>query len=459
MARKSTPKPARRTAPISNQALIEQCITTLNMTGENCISEIMGVLLRQRDNLDAIIDDGERAVVAEQYDWPLPSTADQVEYVQGQIKKSTAAKGRSQWQSLLIGNKISDLSAYHKLRNQRLREQIRQTKKKVDDAWDAAEKRAEITRSTGGAEAVSWEDAEDVVVTRIPTFHPKLDEWFGTTIDYEIPKGKRKPVEVRTSGVAQGFSHALGAPKGMGKTRLMVKFLGEMCGPRKTREDGVEYGGYTGLYAQAEESMGMFRSVFLRNVWKPGEVAVDFTEASLLDDLAYLIERDRPDFVVIDSKDMIHEFTGPDQRVRDGMLRFNELLARTGSTAFIISHVSKSSGDIKGSSMFGHMARAVILGEVDEYNEGRFSLKFDKNRAGETRKPIRWRHGPHTVELDEGKVIKSPDKPDLTRLSARSGGNTGSTADSILTAIEMASGRAAVRREDPEEVESEESDS
>jgi hypothetical protein len=109
--------------------------------------------------------------------------------------------------------------------------------------------------------------------------------------------------------------------------------------------------------------------------------------------------------------------------------------------------------------MFGHMARAVILGELDEHGEGCFSLKFDKNRAGETRKPIRWRHGPHTVDLDEGKVIKSPDKPDLTRLSSRDGGNTGSTVDSLLAAIEMASGRSAVRRQDSEEVESEESGS
>jgi KaiC/GvpD/RAD55 family RecA-like ATPase len=450
MARKSKPRPAYRQAHLSNQALIENLITTFNIVGPDANGEIMSHLLRQESNLDCIIDDGERAAVAEQYGWEEPTDSDRLEYIEGLIKNSTSAKGKREWSALVVGNHLTNRAAYHKLRNQRLREQIRQVKKKVETAWDEASRRAEITGSIGGAEPTSWEDAEDEPIIRIATGHPKLDSWFGRTIE-EVKRPSGKVETVETAGIARGFSYAVGAPKGMGKTRLMVRLLQDLCGPRQMREDGVEYGGGKGLYIQAEETMGMFRSLFLRGVWSPGEVDVEFSGASMLDDVQFFVERDRPEYIVIDSKDMIHEFTGPDGRVREGMLRFNELLANTGTTAFIISHVAKSSGDLKGSSMFGHMARAVIVGEVDEHSEGRFGLKFTKNRAGETRKLIRWRHGERSVELDEGKVIKSKDKPDLTRLGARDGSGTPDVASSILAAIEQASGRPAAQPSDTSE--------
>lgn len=452
MARQSKPKPALRTASLSNQALIENLITMHNMVGANANAEIMEHLLRQEGNLDAILDDGERNAIADQYGWDIPTTGDRVAYIEDQIKRSTSEKGRKAWAALFDGDTLTDADAYHKLRNQRLREQIRQTRKKVEDGWRAAEARSVAIARTGGAETVSWEEGEDVPIERIPTFHPVLDRWFGTTVDEIIPKGKRKPVEVESHGIARGFSYAFGAKKGTGKTRLMVRMLRDMCGPRQTREDGVEFGGHTGLYIQSEvPQMARFRSMFLRGVWKPGQVAVEFAQVGLLDEVEYLVRRDEPDFLVIDSKDMIHEFQGPDGRVRDGMLRFNEMLVETGCTAFIISHISKSSGELKGSSMFGHSVDAIILGSPDEHNDARVNLIFDKNRGGEKLKPVRWKHGPKTIELDEGKVMTAPDKPDLTRLSSRTGSHaTGSTAASILAAIEGASGRPAVRQAEAE---------
>ena len=441
MARTSAARPAFRQGTLSNQALIENLITTHNMVGEGANGEIMEHLLRQEANLDSILDDGERAAAAHQFGWDELTEADRVAYVEAQMQASTGAKGRATWAKLISGGKLTDRAAYHKLRNQRLREQIRQVKKKVETSWNEAERRASLTASIGGAEPTSWEDAEDEAIVRIPTGHPKLDLWFGRTVEEVERPGKKAPTIVETAGIARGFSYAVGAPKGMGKTRLMVRLLQDLCGPVQTREDGVEFGGGSGLYIQAEETMGMFRSLFLRGVWAPGEVNVQFSGASMLDEVQFFVERDEPDFIVIDSKDMIHEFTGPDNRVREGMLRFNELLANTGTTAFIISHVAKSSGDLKGSSMFGHMARAVIVGEVDEHSEGRFGLKFTKNRAGETRKMVRWRHGERCVDLDEGKVIKAKDKPDLTRLGARDGSGGSDTAASILSAIEQATGR------------------
>lgn len=455
MARKSAPKPARRTAPLSNQALIEQCITMFNMTGENSNAEILERLLRQPHNLDSIIDDDEREKVAEEYGWEIPTSGDRVDYIHSQIKNSTSEKGRKAWSALIQNDRLIDVEGYHNLRNQRLREQIRQTKKKVETAWDKAEKASISARRTGSAEVVNWEEGEDNPIPRIPTFHPILDKWFGTTVDEIVPKGKRNPVEIETHGIAQGFSYAFGAQKGTGKTRVLVKLFGELCGPRKTREDGVEYGGGNGLYIQGEvPHMPRFRSMFLRNVWKSGQVNVNFAQVGLLEEISFLVERDRPDFLAIDSKDMIHEFHGPDGRVKEGMLRFNELLVNTGCTAFIVSHIAKSSGDLKGSSMFGHSVDAIILGTRDEHTEGRINLKFDKNRGGEANKPIRWRHTPTTIELDEGKVLKSKAKPDMTRLSAREGNHSrGSMANSILSAIEGASGRQAIRQEQETEVE------
>jgi KaiC/GvpD/RAD55 family RecA-like ATPase len=441
MPRKSEAKPAVRTATISNQARIENLITMHNIVGPDAVSEIMSHLLKQSDNLDAIVDDGERVSVAEQMGWDLPTEEERVDYVLAQIKRSTGAKGKATWQSCIKGDKLVDAKKYHKTRNQRLREQVRQTSKKVLDAWNEAENRQVALARTGGAETISWEEGEDFPVNRISTFHPALDRWFGSTLEEVKMPGKKESTEVETHGIAEGFSYALGAKKGTGKTRLMVRLLRDLCGPQKTREDGVRYGGHNGLYIQAEiPNMGRFRSTFLDGVWDRGQVSVDFAQVTLLDEVQHLVERDRPDFLVIDSKDMIHEFQGPDNRVREGMLRFNEMLVRCSCTAIVVSHIAKSSGDLKGSSMFGHSVDAIIHAAPDEQGEGRVLTFFDKNRGGETLKRMRWVHGPRTIELDEGKVIKSKDAPDLTRLAARNSG-AGSTSDAILSAIEQATGR------------------
>jgi len=435
MARKSAPREAYRQSTLSNQALIESLMTTHNIVGEDSNSEILEHLLRQESNLDCIIDDDERCEVAEKFGWSLPTDADRVDTVLAQIKASTNAKGRANWASCIDGDVLVDAEKYHKVRNQRLKEQIRQVKKKVETSWDLAESKASATEASGGAEPVRWEDAKDAPLERLHTWHPKFDRWFGKTVDYIKRPGKADAI-VETCGVAKGFSYAIAAPQGMGKTRLMVKIMGKLCGPTKRREDGVMYGGNTGMYFQAEETMGMFVSTFLRNVWNRDLVNVTFSPASMLSEVEHYIRRDRPDFVVIDSRDMIHEFTGPDTRVKDGVMRFNELLAQTGTTAFIVCHVAKSTGDMKGSSMFGHMVRAVILGALDDHADGRFTLTFSKNRAGETRKAIRWKHEEHTVDLDEGSVIESVDKPDMTRLSDTN--SDMSLNDSILASIEAA---------------------
>ena len=420
----------------------------MNMVGENSNPEILSVLLRQSFNLDCIIDDDERQKTADQFGWDMPTMSERVEYIKNHIKTSSSDKSRAAWSAMIYDDELFDPKGYHELRNQRLREQIRQTKKKVETAWDEAERRSIVLGRTGGAEVVSWEAGENVPLDRINTSHPTLDRWFGTTVEEVRAKGSNgsKTVEVETHGIVKGFSYALGAQKGTGKTRLMVSVMRDLCGPLQTRSDGVEFGGNTGLYIQSEiPDMSRFRSVFLRNAWESGKVNVNFSQVGLLDEVCFLVERDRPDFLVIDSKEMIHEFTGPDGRVREGMLRFNELLVRTGCTAFIISHIAKSTGDLKGSSMFAHSVDAVILGGPDEHGNARVNLAFNKNRGGEVRNTIRWLHNKFTIELDEGKVIKSDDKPELTRLSARgkviTDHSEGETASAILRAIATASGR------------------
>lgn len=435
MARKSAPRPAYRQSTLSNQALIESLMTTHNIVGEDSNSEILEHLLKQESNLDCIIDEDERCAVAEKFGWALPTESDIVNNILAQIRASTNAKGKANWESCIDGDVLIDAAKYHKVRNQRLKEQIRQVKKKVETSWDVAENRSSLVEATGGAEPVRWEDAKDDPLERIQTWHPKFDRWFGRTIDYVKRPGKADAI-IETCGIAKGFSYAIAAPQGMGKTRLMVKIMGMLCGPTKRREDGVLYGGKTGMYFQAEETMSMFASVFLRNVWNRDLVNVTFSPASMLSEVEHYIRRDKPDFVVIDSRDMIHEFTGPDTRVKDGVMRFNELLAQTGTTAFIICHVAKSTGDMKGSSMFGHMVRAVIIGALDEHADGRFTMTFSKNRAGETRKSIRWKHEEHSVDLDEGSVIESIDKPDMARL-VDSDADSG-LQDSIIASIAKA---------------------
>lgn len=438
MARKSAPKTVPSKAPMSNQFLIAQAINTFNMVGENSNQEILDMLLRQEHNLDCIIDDDERAAVAESYGWNLPTESDRVEYINNQVKLSTNEKGRNAWLSMLDGDVLVDRRAYHALRNQRLREQIRQTKKKEESANEAAEARALAINSTGRAEAVNWEDIESTPLKRVHTFHPKLDEWFGVTVDKETVKkrGKEEIREIRTYGMASGFSYVIGAGEGMGKTRFLIKLLGYLCGPKQVRDDGIEFGGLRGLYIQNEMDMGMFTSTFLRNNWEPGKVNVSFSEASLLRDVDYLVRRDKPDIIVIDSRSMIYELNGPDSRVEDGMLRLNALLGEHSAIAFVTSHLSKTKGDLKGSTKFGHLAHATIIGNRDEHQERRFSLMFQKNRGGLTRKPIGFVHGDHGVELDEEKVIKSEGKPDMTRLSARDARSTdGLSGDSLSETI------------------------
>lgn len=436
MARKSIPKKARQTAPLSNQALIAQCLTMFNMVDENSNQEILELLLRQEGNLDCIIDDAERVATASKYGWDLPTNDERVAYINSQINQSTSEKGRKAWMDMLKGDMLVNHKAYHALRNQRLREQIRQTKKKEEDASKAAEAQSIATNSSGRVESFCWSSVENIPLKRIPTFSSKLDEWFGSSIEY-VKRGNKEE-EIRNHGMVKGFSYAFGAKQGMGKTRFLVRMLRDLCGPKQVRDDGIEFGGMSGLYIQGEMGMSMFNSTFLRNVWKEGEVNVKFSEATLLRDVAHLVERDLPDIIVIDSKDMIYEFSGPPSRVKDGMLRFNELLERTGTTAIVTSHVSKSKGDLKGSSEFAYLCHAIILGRPDEHVEGHFNIWLDKNRSGPINNHLRWVHKQHTVEIDEDKVIKDPNKPEMTRLSARDGGTD--LASSILAGIEMAQG-------------------
>jgi KaiC/GvpD/RAD55 family RecA-like ATPase len=416
LARKSKIKVSdTRTPTIPNEDLIRETIIRHKLLDSDDNEMILDLLLHQEHNLDAVVDAVARKNLCAKRGWSEPTENDRIEFCLKAAGNGETVR-KIQFRRCVSENlkKLVAQKEYHTLRRTRLMEQIRKCRGQIMRAQIKAEKAQSFVEDCGDAGATDWSEIDSKPLPRISTGIPSFDAIFGVTPEHVCEEtGKNVPEKW---GPVVGKVYALAAEQGMGKTRLMVKVLKKMCGPRaRTEGDNAQwYGGNQGVYFQAESNKGDFVSTFVRNVWVEGETKVSIAGDTLLEAHERIVREVKPQVVIIDSKDMLYEFkTG--SLLENAIKMYRNWAAEVGFVLIIISHVNKE-GKLKGRTEFGHAVDAVLCGARSDHDDDLFSLMFTKNRMGKIKKEAWFKHTPTTVEEWDSSLIKTEINPNLAIL-------------------------------------------
>jgi predicted ATP-dependent serine protease len=270
---------------------------------------------------------------------------------------------------------------------QRLQEQIRKCK----SAYSKQEESIDILRSLSENDGSALKVSEIPVIT-IPRFSTGIEE-----IDYVFGKD----AITNQVGIPEGSCTVVGSPKGVGKTRLMVK-LASLVGKSGVRSNSRGDSGV--LYIQNEEKKEIFRSRYAR-FWTDKHNIRLSASNDLLQQLA-LINEFRPMLVIIDSLQDTLQARHP--RGMATILSAYKSVAETAGTSFlIISHVN-GEGKLKGGTYIGHKIDIELILERGMI-PGEFTVSCpEKNRYGSSGRIAMFRHTDDGVEVirDTGPGIK-----------------------------------------------------
>lgn len=175
-------------------------------------------------------------------------------------------------------------------------------------------------------------------------------------------------------GIVPGSLTLVGGDPGIGKSTLLL----QVC--RELSAQGVQV-----LYISGEESL---RQIKLRAV-RIGE----FTEKmkllceTNLDAVRGVIEREKPEVVVIDSiqtmyNEEVGSAPGSVSQVRESTNVLMQIAKGMGVSVFIVGHVTKD-GNVAGPRVLEHMVDTVLYFEGDRHASYRI-LRGVKNRFGST---------------------------------------------------------------------------
>ena len=175
-------------------------------------------------------------------------------------------------------------------------------------------------------------------------------------------------------GIVPGTLVLIGGDPGIGKSTLMLQALFGLA-----REDRRV------LYVSGEESTRQIRirSKRLQTV-SPAMLVVSEVD---LDSVLAMVEKNRPDVVVIDSIQTMYSSDltsapGSVTQVRESTVRLMLTAKRTGIAVFLVGHVTKE-GAIAGPKLLEHMVDTVLYFEGDRNHMFRI-LRAVKNRFGST---------------------------------------------------------------------------
>ncbi|MBI4008320.1 MAG: DNA repair protein RadA, partial [Planctomycetes bacterium] len=219
------------------------------------------------------------------------------------------------------------------------------------------------------------------------TFTPSKHETRNTRLETPQPISKIQTAAVpniKTSveefdrilggGVIAGSVVLIGGPPGIGKSTLLLQICNQL---------GLQ--GYTSLYITGEESLTQIKlhaerlAVKSENIFVVAETNIDAT-------LEY-IKNTKPTIAVIDSiqtmyNPVLESVPGTVSQVRDCANQLVQVAKNTGTTVFLIGHVTKQ-GVIAGPMVLEHMADTVLYFEGDNFQFFRI-LRAVKNRFGPT---------------------------------------------------------------------------
>jgi DNA repair protein RadA/Sms len=270
--------------------------------------------------------------------------------------------------------------------------------------WDSLEEQASFpeTRYQEAAPAAPG-DAEPVPIDavaedergRIPTGNGELDRVLG-------------------GGLVPGSVVLIGGDPGIGKSTLMLQAL------HRIAESGRKV-----LYVSGEESPRQIRmragrlNALSQNLYVVSEI--------LLDRITALVERDKPQVLVLDSVQTLYSpelasAPGTVSQIREVCLRLTLMAKRTGLPCFLVGHVTKD-GAIAGPRLLEHMVDTVLYFEGDRNHVFRV-LRAVKNRFGSTNEI-------GVFEMAEGGLAEVPN-PSAVFLSERPRGAPGSVVSASM---------------------------
>lgn len=216
-------------------------------------------------------------------------------------------------------------------------------------------------------------------------------------------------------GIVAGSVILIGGDPGIGKSTISLQVSNQL-----TKH------GRTVLYVSGEESVAQTKLRARRLD------AADTEHLYIVNqtDLSYIIEyirRLKPDAVVIDSIQVIFEPSissspGSVSQVRECAGMLTQLAKTTGTSVFIIGHVTKE-GTLAGPRVLEHIVDTVLYFEGDRFSAYRI-LRAVKNRFGSTNEIGVFEMGP------EG--LKEVSNPSEIFLSERPKGVSGSVVVSVL---------------------------
>lgn len=195
-----------------------------------------------------------------------------------------------------------------------------------------------------------------------------------TNEDERVQTGILELDRVLGGGIVPGSLVLVGGDPGIGKSTLLL----QVCQKLSAMEKRV-------LYISGEESL---RQIKLRanRIGEFEDTLYLFCETNL-DTIRGVIEKQKPDMVVIDSiqtmySEEIGSAPGSVSQVRESTNVFMQLAKGLGISIFIVGHVTKE-GTVAGPRVLEHMVDTVLYFEGDRHASYRI-LRGVKNRFGST---------------------------------------------------------------------------
>lgn len=333
MARSSTTLPPRQVKGLSNEQKI-----WLLLQQEYDNDTILYNLTKMRENLQAIERDDERYKLAKKFGILTPT--------------------------------------FDPVFRQRLMEQIRKCKCRYIAEHNEVSELDFLRDDDGSARHIS-----EIPLTKIPRFSlgiAGVDEVLG-----EDEEGNK--------GIPRGCCLVMGAPKGVGKTRLTVQIAAYVGHPLATSgkayDEEFELGGV--LYIQNEEKVEIFRTRAAK-VWS-NHHRIMISSSDNLDQHVALIKTHRPKLVIVDSIQDTRQarFSAG---IRHILMTYKAIAESMGISFWLISHVN-TKGKLKGGTYTGHKVDIEMLAIRSKEDPSEFLISCDeKNRYGSTGRRALFRH-------------------------------------------------------------------
>ena len=189
-----------------------------------------------------------------------------------------------------------------------------------------------------------------------------------------IPTGFKELDRVLGDGIVAGSLILVGGDPGIGKSTLLL----QVC--RHLAADGRRV-----LYISGEESLKQIKMRANRIGSISGELR--FLCETNLDRIQGVIEREKPEIVIIDSIQTLYHgdvtaAPGSISQVKECTMALMQLAKGEGVTVFVIGHVNKE-GSIAGPKVLEHMVDCVLSFEGERQMAYRI-LRASKNRFGAT---------------------------------------------------------------------------